>query len=224
MACTRFMFLSVSVMMAGLICAAPGEEGFLRNNVAWLVEAGVFHGSIVGRKRIDAVSGATRTSVSASTAAEVKVLGQYVSAGVNIEQTGQSIDYKDTANSVTGTRDISLVLLDLPLLYNIHLLKQPSGGRDNPRLVLSIGGFVSFVLSKRMDETGTPAPYHMASGALGPYLRVVGYPFAFGRFQPGLFLNFYRSFVPRFYDDVYFRQNSISGQLGILSAGLSMRF
>lgn len=224
MAGARFVFFPVAVMVAGIISVALGEDGFLQNNVAWLLEAGVFHGSIVGRNRVDAVSGATKTSVSASAAAEVKVLGQYISAGVNIEQTGQSIDYKDTVNSMTGTRDISLVLLDLPLLYNIHLLRKPLCGRDNPRLVLSIGGFLSFVLSKQVDETGAPAASHIASGALGPYLRVAGYPFAFGRFQPGLFLDFYRSFVPRFYDDVYFRQNSISGQLGILSAGLSMRF
>jgi hypothetical protein len=115
-------------------------------------------------------------------------------------------------------------LLDLPVLYNFHLFTNPSGGRDNPRLVLSFGGFMSFVLSKQITESGTVGTAAMSSWALGPYLRVAGYPLSFGRFQPGLYLDFYRSFVPKFYDDIYFRQNSIAGQLGTLSGGLSFRF
>jgi hypothetical protein len=42
--------------------------------------------------------------------------------------------------------------------------------------------------------------------------------------QPGIFLDFYRSFVPRFLDDEYFRENGISGQLGILNTGFTFRF
>jgi hypothetical protein len=209
------------------IATAFCADGFLQDGITWILQVGAYHGSIVGRNRVDAVSGATKTSVAGSAVAEIKVAGQYLSAGVNVAQSGQSVDYNDPANGVAGERDISLLLLDLPLLYNFHLLTKPSGGRDNPRLILSLGGFMSFVLSKQIVETGTVGaadPEKLSSWALGPYLRVAGYPFAFGGFQPGLYLDFYRSFLPRFYDDVYFRQNSISGQLGILSGGLSFRF
>jgi hypothetical protein len=208
----------------GFTTGCFSAEGLLQDNVSWILEAGAYHGSIVGRNKVDAVSGATKTSVAGSVAAEFKVLGHYVSAGVNIAQSGQTIDYKDTANGITGERDISLLLLDLPLLYNFHLLTKPSGGRDNPRLVLSLGGFFSVILDKKIDQSGSTPSAKLSSWGLGPYLRIAGYPFAFGRFRPGLYLDFYRSFVPRFYDEVYFRQNSISGQLGILSCGLSLKY
>jgi hypothetical protein len=218
-----FQFISL-FMVIGSGPAGNCEAGFLQKNVTWIVGGGVYHGSIVGRNKVDAVSGATKTAFGGAAAAELNIKGQYIQAGLNIGLTDQTINYNDTAQGIVGRRDISLVLLDAPLLFNFHLLKNPSGDRDNPRLILSIGGFISFVLSKRVTESGTVAPADMSSWALGPYLRIAGYPFTFGRFQPGLFLDFYRSFAPKFYDDVYFRQNSISGQLGILSCGLSVRF
>jgi hypothetical protein len=116
------------------------------------------------------------------------------------------------------------LLLDLPLLYNLHLIKNPAGDRDNPRLVLSLGGFCTFVLNRKTDDVGTAPSATLSSWGLGPYLRAAAYPIAFGRFQPGLYLNFYRSFAPKFYDEIYFRQNSSSGQLGILSCGLSLKY
>jgi hypothetical protein len=184
----------------------------------------MFHGSIVGRDKVDAITGATQSTMAGSAAAEFKLAGHYVSAGVNLGKTNQHVDYKDTANGITGDRNISLLLLDLPLLYNFHLLKKPSGDRDNPRLILSIGGFLSLVLSKNIEPTGSVPPATLSGWALGPYLRAAGYPFKFGRFQPGLYLDFYRSFAPKFYDEVYFRKSSIGGQLGIINTGVSLRF
>ena len=211
-------------MIAGLAPGTIHAQGSFKDNITWLVQAGAYHGSIVGRNRVDAVSGATRTSVGGSVAAEVKVLGQYLSLGINVGQTGQSIDYKDTANAVTGGRDLSLLLVDVPLLYNFHFFKNPSGGRDNPRLVIGLGVFLSLLADWRVADDGSTPPATLSRWGCGPYLRAAGYPFAFGRFQPGLYLDVYRSFVPRLYDEVYFRQNSISGQLGILTGGLSLRF
>jgi hypothetical protein len=219
--------IATSFVALGFITGGFCAEGllqFLQNDVLWILETGVYHGSIVGRNNNDAVSGATKTWVTGSGAAEFKVVGQYLSAGVNLAQSDQHVDYNDLANGIAGERDISMLLLDLPVLYNFHLFTNPSGVHDNPHLILSLGGFMSFVLSKQITESGILKPEEMSSWALGPYLRVAGYPFAFRSFQPGLYLDFYRSFVPKFYDDVYFRQNSISGQLGILSCGLSFRF
>jgi hypothetical protein len=221
---TKCMVMPIAILIGGMVTGTFSEGGFLQNNVSWMVQAGAYHGSIVVHNNVDAVSGATKTSVCGSAAAEFKVANHYISAGVNIAQVGQNIDYKDTVNGITGERDISLLLLDLPLLYNFHLFTKPSSGRDNPRLILSLDGFMSFVLSKQESQTGAVKPEKMSSWALGPYLRIVGYPFSYGRFQPGLYLDFYRSFIPTFYDEPYFKQNSISGQLGILSGGLSFRF
>jgi hypothetical protein len=221
---TQCLVMAIVFLIGGMVSGAFCEGGFLQNNLTWLVQAGAYHGSIVGRNRVDAVSGATKTSATGSVAAEFKVLGHYISAGVNVAQTGQNIDYKDTANGITGERDISLLMLDLPLLYNFHLFKKPSGGRDNPKLIVSLGGFISFMLNKNIESTGSTPPALLSQWAMGPYLRFAGYPFTFGRFQPGLYLDFYRSFLPKVYDETYFKQNSISGQLGILSGGLSFRF
>jgi hypothetical protein len=217
-----FLFIPL-FMVIGSGPAGNCEAGFLQKNVTWIVDGGVYHGSIVGRNKVDAVSGATKTSFAGSAAAEFNVAGHYVSAGVNIAQSGQHIDYKDTANGITGERDISLLLLDLPLLYNFHMFKKPSGGRDNPRLIIGLGAFVSFVLSKHIEQNGSVPSASLSLWTMGPYMRIAGYPFSFGRFQPGLYLDFYRSFVPKVYDEIYFRQNSIAGQLGIMNFGLSLR-
>lgn len=215
------------ITLSIMALVVPGTifgQGFFKDRVTWLVQLGAYHGSIVGRNRVDAVSGATRTAVAGAVAAEVKVLGQYLSLGVNLGQTGQSIDYNDAANAITGSRDLSLLLVDFPLLYNFHLFTNPSGGRDNPRLVLGLGVFLSAVANWKVVDAGSTPSAKLSRYGCGPYLRLAAYPLAFGRFQPGLFLDVYRSFVPRFYDEAYFKQNSISGQLGILTGGISLRF
>ena len=87
-----------------------------------------------------------------------------------------------------------------------------------------LGVFLSLVADWKVKDAGSTPDAKLSRWGCGPYLRIAGYPLAFGRFQPGLFLDFYRSFIPRVYDEVYFRQNSISGQLGTMTGGISLRF
>jgi len=85
---------------------------------------------------------------------------------------------------------------------------------------------MSFVLSKQIVETGTVGaadPEKLSSWALGPYLRVAGYPFAFGGFQPGLYLDFTGVFC-RGSTTTFTSGRTRFRQLGILSGGLSFRF
>jgi hypothetical protein len=215
----------VSLLMAfGITADASGADNFLQKSVTWIVQGGVFRGSIVGRNKIDAVTGATKTAFSGAAATEFNIKGHYLQVGANIGQTSQTVEYHDASKGIDGTRDISLLLLDLPLIYNFHLFTDHSGGHNTPRLVLGLGGFSSFVLSRRIDESGAVGNASMSSWAMGPFLRAAAYPYALNRFQPGLFFDFYRSFVPQFYDDAYFKANSIAGQLGIINFGLSIRY
>jgi hypothetical protein len=206
------------------------QENFPPKNVTWILQGGIFRGSIVGRNKVDGVSGATKTLWSASAGAEVKIKKHHLQIGCDLGKTDQHIDYQPIPeNSATdpfrGKRDISLLLLNIPVLYNFHFYPAADG---NGRLTIGVGGFASFVLLKQInsqaDSPGFLPPAGISSCALGPFFRLAYFPLDFERIQPGLFFDFYRSFIPNhFYDDGLFRQNSIAGQLGIISCGISFR-
>jgi hypothetical protein len=224
--------LLLIVLIAGLSLGDTVycQENFPPKNVTWILQGGIFHGSIVGRNKVDGVSGATKTLWSASAGAEVKIKAHHFQIGCDFGKTDQHIDYQPLSQGGTydpfrGKRDISLLLLNVPLLYNFHFYPAADG---IGRLTIGVGGFASFVLSKQInsqaDSPGLLPPASISSCALGPFFRVAFFPLDFERIQPGLFFDYYRSFIPNhFYDDALFRQNSIAGQLGIISCGISFR-
>jgi hypothetical protein len=217
--------LGVGILIFSFDSAAYCQEGFFRD-VTWILQGGLFHGSIVGRNEVDGMSGATKTLWSASAGAEVNIKGHYLQTGITIGKTDQHVNYVPPPDMfvIAGERDISLLLLDVPILYNFHFLSEHAGGGDKSCLIASAGGFASFVLSKRIDLHGSMTPAKMSNWALGPFFKLAWFPLDFGRMQPGIFLDFYRSFFPKyFFDHPYFKQNDIAGQLGIINTGISFR-
>lgn len=195
-----------------------------QRKTTFLLQGGLYRGSIVGKNKVDAVSGATKSAFGGSVAAEWKIKGNYIQGGFTIGKTDQQIDYNDIATGIIGRRNVSMLLLDVPILYDFHMFPRYSEGRDCPWMIIGLGGFGSFVLSKDVNETGHLESKKLSSWAAGPFLKFAVYPFELRRFQPGLYLDFYRSLLPNFYDDPYFKANAMAGQLGIINMGLSIRF
>lgn len=203
--------------------AAPGEDALRPRNLAWSVQGNVYHGSIVGRTKVDGISGATPTTHGATIGVEYNLKGHFIQAMATFGRTKQTVTYGPPAEIVSGNREIKLYLLDLPVMYNFHLFNKERFGRTFPRLMLGIGAFGSFTLHQDIIDT-TLASSAVALWALGPYLRAAYCPWPFRLVQPGFFLEFYRSFVPKVYDDRLFDDNAISGQLGVLNMGILLRF
>jgi hypothetical protein len=223
--------ISGLILLASIGSTVYCREDFF-HDLTWLVQGGIKHGSIVGRNKVDGMSGATKTLWNASAAAEFKIKGHRLQTGLIIGKTDQRVNYSVSPESpfegVSDGRNISLLLLDIPVLYNFHFFSDSPKGNANGKLIAGIGGFASFVLSKRIDthvnrHDLTPSE-KMSDWVIGPFFRLTYLPLDFGRIQPGLFFDFYRSLAPKyFYDDPYFKQNGIAGQLGTINFGISFR-
>jgi hypothetical protein len=211
------------VFSAGVVF--PQESVF--KNFTWLFGCGIKHASIVGRNRVDGVSGATKTLWNASAGTEIKIKGHYIETGFSFGQTDQHITYHPSALNpdltATGERNISLLLLDIPVLYNFHFLPSTTHP-ESGRLIAGIGAFASCVLSKQIESIGAVSSEKLSGMALGPLFRLSYFPLDLPRIRPGLYFDFCRSFFPKnFYDDPYFKQNGIAGQLGTINAGICFR-
>jgi hypothetical protein len=221
---TFFAFVSAIALM--LRHDGFSEEGLL-SDLTWILQGGIKHGSVVGRTRVDGMTGATKTLWSASGGAEFKVKRHHLEGGLIFGQTDQHLDYRpegmDIIKQVSGPMDISLSLLDVNVLYNFHFFPA-AADRENGRLIVGIGPFASFVLSKEIDFSGVAGPDKLSSWAMGGFFRFSYFPVELNRVRPGLFFDFYRSFFPKyFYDYAYFKDNGISGQLGTINFGISFR-
>ena len=217
-----------AALMVGLaVCitagALFGEPALRSRHFILSLQGNIFyHGSVVGRNKIDGLTGATKNGHGTAVGVEYNLKGHALQAEVSFGWTKQSIDYGPPAEALSGKRDITLYLLDIPIMYNFHLLKKERFGREFPRLILSTGGFGSLVLKQKIVDS-TLESADVSLWALGPYLRAAYYPWPFKWLQPGIFLEFHRSFVPKVYDDVFFNENGIAGQLGIMNVGITLR-
>jgi hypothetical protein len=217
---------SAILMLPFLIVAVgtfSGGTAALDRSLIWTTRFNVYHGSIVGRNKVDGLSGATKSLHSGTIGVEYNLKGHYLQGLVTLGRTRQTLSYHLPSEGISGERSIDLWLLDIPLMYNFHFFTRERFGRDNPRLILSTGGFVTFLLHESITDSSLSSP-HASSWALGPFVRAAFFPFAFRLLQPGVFLELYRSFAPTVYDDRFFKENGISGQLGILNTGFSLRF
>lgn len=220
-------FLQAWALIPVLSVSAFCLERDAKDNIAWIFQGGIFNGSIVGRSKVDGISGATKSHPGVSAGAEFKIQQHTLYIGGNIGKTDQHIAYHPVISpEVRGTRDISLLLLDIPVLYSFHLMRDSIGG--DGKMVIGLGGFASVVLSEKIeshpDSPGSLPGAKVSNVAAGPFFKVLYYPLAFGKLQTGVYFDFYRSFVPvYFYDDPYFRENNNAGQLGVINLGISVR-
>ena len=215
MRCTG-RFAVILLLLPVAVCTAGQRP------LSFSAQFNVYRGSIVGRNKVDGISGATHNLHSGTVGVEYNLHGHFLQGQLTFGRTKQTLTYNLPAEGISGTRDINLLLLDLPLMYNFHFFNRERSGFISPRLILSTGGFFSIVLRQTITDTVLNAA-GASSWALGPFVRAAYFPFTVRQLQPGIFLEFYRSFIPKFYDDRFFRDNAISGQLGILSTGFIFR-
>ncbi|MBN1575222.1 MAG: hypothetical protein JW913_01625 [Chitinispirillaceae bacterium] len=199
-----------------------GEDVPRTRNLIFNLQGNFYHGSIVGRNHVDGISGATKNGHGTTVGVEYNLKGHPLQAEVTFGWTKQSIHYGPPTEAVAGERDIKLYLLNIPVMYSFHFFPKQRFGRDFPRLILSAGAFGSFTLLQEIVDSTLESP-DVSSWALGPFLRAAYYPWPFKWLQPGIFLEFYRSFVPNVYDDRLFNDDGIAGQLGIMNMGISLR-
>lgn len=215
----------VSCMVILVVCSQCFSKNTVINGMAWIVHGGIKHGSIVGRsKDIDGLSGASKTLWDASAGTELTIRKHHMEIGISIGETDQRLQLSDPQTE-TGNRNISLLLMDIPVLYNFHFSPYTSSGETYDRIIVGIGAFVSVVLEKEIETAGMIQSGKLSNWAAGPYLRLAGYPLNINGVQPGIYLDIYRSFTPRyFYNQPLFRQNGISGQLGSIDLGVAVKF
>jgi hypothetical protein len=218
---------SIAIIGVVAICTTAFTEGTLMDNFTWIIQGGIKRGSIVGRNMTDGVSGATKTLWNGTAGAEVKLGRHYLETGVILGQTDQQVNFEPGVADITSTasgQNISLLLLDIPVLYNFHFFPGRPREDESSRLLLGVGAFASFVLSNTITYSGTPDKGKLSKCALGPFFRLSYYPVRIKSVCPGLYFDFYRSLVPKyFYDQTLFRQSGIAGELGTINLGLSVR-
>ena len=143
------MFLVLGAFLMHLFILRAEE----RNDFSsFSFKGGVTRGSIIGKRRVDVVSGATKVGYSAAVLVEGNVDNHYFETGLEITGMRQELYFDDSADLV-GDRELSLMLISFPLTYNFHLGKKTSRCRV---FILSLGVFGAFIIPSRVTDSGTP--------------------------------------------------------------------
>ncbi|VAX20432.1 hypothetical protein MNBD_IGNAVI01-3064 [hydrothermal vent metagenome] len=148
---------------------------------------------------IDAISGATRKSVSLGIHAEFNINGRKIETGLDYLNFDQSIKYNLPSYSYMGVREISFHQLRLPFTYNFELIE------DN-KLSLKIGASIGYTIYKSIENIGTLPPYQFKNFDYGGTIGVTYFPIK----NFGIFGDIYRG--SQIYNDVFHTAKGMGGQ------------
>ena len=178
--------------------------------------------TIAGKNDVDGVTGATRVGWGAMVSGNWLVFGKhFLKVSIDVTKTHHDLTYSDSVRDVHGTRSISLLLVSVPILYMIPLGKPREGKPSIPLYSIGIGPFFGYVADKTVHEEGNLDNCSFNNFYVGPYLKAEINPFDFYKdFSLGFYLDIFRTFFIRTYDDHYYNANASAGDIGAIEIGV----
>ena len=90
-----------------------------------------------------------------------------------------------------------------------------------PPYSIGIGPFLGYVADKKVREKGRLDNCSFNDIAVGPCIQAEMNPFVFYRnFSLGVYVDIFRTFFIKTYDDHYFNSNSSAGDIGAIKIGI----
>lgn len=171
------------------------------------VQAGVNTGGITENKDIgnepgagvDAFSGATQTGFNLGARIAVPIGNNAVETGIDIMHNRQTFTYNDPEHDFTGTRDLGLTQLMLPLTWNFGIISHPQHGRQ---LELKFGPVIQYNMLD-ISDSGTRLPaYDLNRFSAGFSLGLAATPITFNNgSRLGFYVEGYKG--SQIYEDFY---------------------
>ena len=147
---------------------------------------------------VDAFTGATRTGFHAGARAVGQLKRNQLETGIDYMLNFQTFSYNDEVNSFTGSRELEVSQLMIPLTYNIVLL-QKLLPQQEIKIKLGAVGQYNMVAA---EDTGTLPGYQIRPFSAGATLGFAAYPVVLGNGgKIGFYVEGYRG--SRVYEDFY---------------------
>jgi hypothetical protein len=189
----------------------------------WTSVGGAFSwGTFAGKSELDGVTGATRPGWGGLVNCHWPVFRkQFLTTGVDLTVVRQELRYSDDVGNVDGTRSISLAIVSVPLLYMVPLGKPRLEKPAIPPFSIGLGPFFGYVANESIRGNGNLCNYAVNRFNVGPYFQAEMNTVELPRgLQLGFYLNIYRTFFIKTYNDQYFVKSSAAGEIGVIKIGI----
>lgn len=221
------LFLKLICSLFVLFSCSVTER--IEKGVKYSIQAGMNHGGIIENtdlavvpnieNEVDAFSGATSMGANTGVHVNIPLKRNEIETGLDYMYNSQSFKYADAGNSFSGTRDLSVSQVLVPLTYNFVLLKRLL---PDSELQFHLGyvGQLNFI---SVSGSGKLPNYNINTWSNGATIGFSAYPFLFKNgHKLGFYLDVYRG--SRFYEDYYNQKSFDMPGSSYFKFGLKYRF
>lgn len=176
----------------------PSSGGLIENRLL---------SGISGASDLDAITGATKTSVNLGVHAQIRVKGHTLETGLDYIRFSQSVTYEMPSFTAEGKRDFRFHQLRMPITYNFNFFKN----KDNyPLLVMRPGLSIGNTVSKSISGSGNIPDYKFNTWNVGPMFGLSIYPVQVRQsLRIGAYLDLFRG--GKVYKDSFHQSDDVGG-------------
>lgn len=172
-------------------------------------QAGGSWGGIIEDTKIDAVSGATKSSVNIGFHPTLNIHGHLIETGIDFLHYNQTFTYFDNTNNYDGKREFNYSEIRLPITYNFQFLKNTN---NEGQLIIKLGMSLGYRISENIKNSGEVPDYTFDKFSIGPTLGLSTIPFKLNdKYRLGIYVDFVRA--SKIYKDYY----TVADDLGNMS-------
>jgi len=208
----KFIIIVLSLLIATYSFAfADNIHHSIKNKIYFIL--GISPGSgIVDNDEIDFITGATKVGFKTGGSCELNIAKSrhHLETGLTINYQPQTISYNDSGSGFIGKRKMKLVILHLPISYNLHLFHDEY---NKPLLITKLISYFTYIPFDGVADEGNVPDY-----TLEKFSREIAFSITFFPFYSNWGVNFEGSRgVAKLYQDKYhrFSEQAVGGYSGV---------
>ena len=214
------LFVIIPTLCLLMGCSTTSKvENSKQNIITYNIQVGTSWGGIIEDTKIDAVTGATSSSINFGFHPEFNILDKNIETGIDFLYYKQSFTYLDNVEGFDGKREFRFAELRVPLTYNFQLFKNEY---SEGRLLIKLGLSAGYRVYENIEQIGTVPDYTFDEFSIGPTLGLSTTPFTINnKLKLGFYLDLVRG--SKVYEDPYITTDEV-GNMSNMKFGILLKF
>lgn len=164
-----------------------------------IIQVGGNWGGIIEDNKIDAVTGATKSSIHIGYHPVLNIQGHVMETGIDFLNYNQSFTYLDHSNNFDGKREFNYAEIKLPITYNFQLFRDDN---NEGRLIIKLGISSGYRIFESIKDSKNIPEYTFDKLSFGPTFGLSSTPIKLNnKLRIGIYLDFVRA--SKVYKDYY---------------------
>ncbi len=216
----RSLFLIILLIYLLLGCSTTSKVENRNQKIITThdIQVGRNWGGIIEDAKIDAVTGATKSSINIGYHPAFNICGKMIETGIDFLNYSQSFTYFDNTNNYDGKREFRYAEFRLPLTYNFQLFRD---NNNEGLLKIKLGISSGYRIYENIKHSGETPDYTFDKFSIGPTLGLSTTPFKLNnKLKLGIYIDFVRA--SKVYKDYYTTTNEV-GNMSNLKFGIVLK-